>query len=125
MNTMSAMIGEFRKLDAAEAELMLKAPILVCILIAGADGKIDKKEVRGAIAITQKNKDSNKTLDGYFREASADFEDKLKILIQSYPYESTQRDPLIIEELSAINNIWPKLESSFALAFYQMLLELS
>ena len=45
------MIPEFQKLDDAEIELVLKAPILVCILIAGADGDIDRKEINKAISI--------------------------------------------------------------------------
>ena len=32
------MIREFEKLTDSEIDLMLKAPVLVCILIAGADG---------------------------------------------------------------------------------------
>jgi hypothetical protein len=47
------------------------------------------------------------------------------VLIQSYPYESTQRSPIIIDELTFINTIWPKLNNDFALAFYSMLLDLS
>jgi hypothetical protein len=119
------MISEFSSLNDQEQEFMLKVPILVCILIAGADGEIDKKEIREAIAITQKNKTSNKVLANYFLEASVDFEDKLKVLIQSYPYESTQREPLLILELSQINTIWPKLPPGFSNAFYAMLMELS
>jgi hypothetical protein len=119
------MISEFSSLNDQEQEFMLKVPILVCILIAGADGEIDKKEIREAIAITQKNKTSNKVLANYFLEASVDFEDKLKVLIQSYPYESTQREPLLILELSQINTIWPKLPPGFSNAFYVMLMELS
>ena len=52
------MIPEFKNLNEQEAELMQKAPILVSILIAGADGKIDNKEVRQAIAIAEKESNS-------------------------------------------------------------------
>jgi hypothetical protein len=113
----------FDKLTESEVELMLKAPVLVCILIAGADGKIDRKEIREAIAQTRrKNKPS---LQGYLQEVSQDFEDKLKILIQSYPYEATQRNPILIDELSGLSVLWSKLERSFSAQFYQMLKELA
>ena len=119
------MIKEFRNLDQEESEFMLSVPILVCILIAGADGDIDRKEIREAISLAGKNKESKGILSDYFREVSSDFEDKLKVLIQSYPYESTQRDPIITEEISRINQLWPKLNPEFSINLYRMLLDLS
>jgi hypothetical protein len=119
------MIKEFRKLEPHEYEFMLKAPVLVCILIAGADGQIDRKEIQQAIAIAAKNKELKNTLSEYFQEVSNDFEDKLKVLIQSYPYESTQRTPLIIQELAMINSVWPRLSKEFSVSYYHMLLDLS
>lgn len=117
------MIKEFESLTDTEVELMLKAPVLVCILIAGADGTIDKKEIKEAIAQTQKKNKS--LLSGYLKEVSQDFEDKLKILIQSYPYESTQRNPILVEELGQLNVLWKKLDKPFSGQFFQMLKELA
>lgn len=119
----AVMIKEFGNLTDTETELMLKAPVLVCILIAGADGTIDKKEIKEAIAQTQKK--AKTSLSTYLKEVSQDFEDKIKILIQSYPYESTQRNPILIEELGQLNGIWKKLDKSFAAQVYQMLKELA
>lgn len=119
------MIKEFEKLSDQETELMLRAPFLVCILIAGADGTIDKKEIKEAITVTQKNKKTIGILAGYFKELSEDFEDKLKITIQGYPYESTQRAPILIGELVELNKIFPKLDKTFAKSFYDTLLELA
>jgi len=117
------MIKEFDKLTESEVELMLKAPVLVCILIAGADGTIDRKEIKEAIAQTRKRNIS--ALSGYLSEVSQDFEDKLKVLIQSYPYESTQRNPIIIDELHNINSLWSKMDKGFSIQFYQMLRDLA
>jgi len=118
------MIKELARLKESEVELMLKAPILLCILIAGADGTIDRKEIKEAINVTVKKKDKT-ILDSYFKEVSQDFEDKLKILLQSYPYESTQRSPILIQELSQLNPILRKLDKLFSKAFYDMLKELA
>jgi predicted lipase len=119
------MIKEFDTLNNQETELMLRAPFLVCILIAGADGTIDKKEIKEAITVTQKNKKTIGILASYFRELSEDFEDKLKVTIQGYPYESTQRAPIIIGELAELNKIFPKLDKTFAKSFYEILIELA
>lgn len=115
-----AMIKEFDGLKDNEVELMMKAPLLTCILIAGADGTIDRKEIRESIQFVQANKDHN-SLQPYLTEVAQDFEDKLKITLQSYPYESTQRNPLLVQELAAVSPILPKLEARFARAFYNML----
>ena len=47
------MIPEFEELSQAEIELMHKAPILVCILIAGADDHIDNREIKKALLLTE------------------------------------------------------------------------
>jgi hypothetical protein len=119
------MIPEFQTLDDSEIELVLKAPILVCILIAGADGTIDRKEIKEAISVTQKQKKSQSILSHYFREIAEDFEDKIKILSQSYPYESTQRNPIIIDELARLNPLWKRLDKNFSIALYEMLITLA
>ncbi|HTE33778.1 MAG TPA: hypothetical protein VK666_25530 [Chryseolinea sp.] len=117
------MIREFGNLTSSETELMLKAPVLVCILIAGADGTIDKKEIKEAIAQTQKQHKA--ALADYLKEVSQDFEDKLKILMQSYPHESTQRNPMLMAELGQLNAIWKKMDARFSTLVYQMLIELA
>ncbi len=122
-NMIGHMINEFEKLTDLEIELMLKAPVLVCILIAGADGTIDRKEIKEAIAQTQKKK--NVVLSGYLNEVSQDFEDKLKVLIQSYPYEATQRTSILVEELQQLNGIWKKMDKGFSIQVYKMLRELA
>ena len=119
------MIPQFDRLTDAEAELMLCAPILVCILVAGADGHIDRKEIKEAIAVARKQKESASVLSAFFTIMAEDFEDKIKILIQSYPYESTQRTPLIVEELQGLNQLWTKLDRAFADAYYKMLKNLA
>jgi hypothetical protein len=118
------MIKELERLKDSEAELMLKAPVVLCILIAGADGTIDRKEIKEAINVAVRKKEKT-ILDNYFKEVSQDFEDKLKVLLQSYPYESSKRNPILIEELSHLNPILKKLDKSFSKPFYDMLKELA
>lgn len=119
------MISEFENLNDHEIELVLKAPVLVCILIAGADGDINRKEIKEAILVVQRQKSKETILSGYFKELAQDFEDKIKIMIQSYPYESTQRAPLVIQDLAELNLIWGKLNKNFSVAFYNMLKSLA
>ena len=101
------MISEFNSLSDSEIELMFKAPVLACILIAGADGEIDRKEIQGAIEfITKKQKKAQPNMLEFYREVGKDFEDKFKIVLQSYPAKPEQRSQMIAEELAGLNKIF-------------------
>ncbi len=116
------MITEFEYLEQEERNLMYSAPILVAILIAGADGKIDKAEMREAISISSMKKiKARKELKLFYEEVTRDFEDKLKVGIARYPSNPTERQKIIIEELKGINGILPKLNIKFAIKFYESL----
>jgi hypothetical protein len=119
------MIPELRGLDDSEIELVLKAPILVSILIAGADGTIDKKEVKEAIAIASDLKNTAGVLSGYLQESAQDFEDKLKIIVAAYPYMADKRNPILVEELSRLSKVWGRLDREFAVELYNMLLRIA
>lgn len=119
------MLREFEALDAMEVELMLKAPILVCMLVAGADGKIDSRETNKAMEVARRKAKSNDILWQYFSVASEDFEDKLRILLQTYPASPATRNEMLVEELASLNAILPRVESSFRRQFYSLLRELA
>src|SRR6478736_4942575 len=105
------MIPQFDKLSPSEQEFMYKAPVLVAILIAGADGEIDRSEIQeGMSHAKRKQKMANLGMVELYREISEDFEDKLKIVLQSYPVEVSQRNPLIVEELSQLNSVFSKID---------------
>ena len=120
------MIAELKKLSADEQELVYKAPILVCILIAGADGTIDRKEIKEAIQFAEKKISSSKSpLSALLIQIMEDFEDKLKILLQQFPYKSKDRNQLIASELIQLNSLWKKMDSKFAKEFFNMLVSIS
>ena len=121
------MISEFERLSNSEVELMLKAPILACILIAGADNQIDNTEIRESIEMAKikHKKYKSSPLAKFYLIASEDFEDKLKIVLQSYPFEAAKRNPLIVEELSQLSQVLPKLERQFAIDYYNSLKDIA
>lgn len=106
---------------------MVKAPLLVCILIAGADDHIDRKEMRKAMELINLPHGKNKSspLAGFYTLVVEDFEDKLKVVIQNYPVDTTKRNTLIISELEGLNSLLPKLSKPFAIAFYRSLKKLA
>ena len=115
------MLKELERLSVSELEQLVKAPLLVCILIAGADNEIDNKELKGAIELAKKGK-AKASISEFYKMATEDFEDKLKIILQGLPFESTRRNPLLIDELSKLNSILRKIDKKFATDFYVSLL---
>ncbi|MEM1406228.1 MAG: hypothetical protein AAGG59_05595 [Bacteroidota bacterium] len=114
------MIDQFNELEPGEIETMFKVPILVSILIAGADNNIDKAEMKKAVSISKfKQKKARRDLIEYYKVVGSDFEDKFKVLIQHYPVDAEDRNPQIVEELKKVNLILPKLDKNFAVDFYQ------
>ncbi len=120
------MIREFDGLSPQEVDLLFKAPILVAILVAGADGTIDKKEIHSAIETTKKRQAKSKgSLEEFYHFAWEDFEDKLKVIIQSYPKDSTLRNKIIENELVGLNPVFEKIAPQFSLDLYDSLKEVS
>ena len=98
---------------------MFQVPMLVAILIAGADNNIDKTEMKEAITLSKiKQQKARKELLDYYKEVGQDFEDKLKVMIQNYPLDAELRNPQIIKKLEQLNTVWPKLDKNFAVDFY-------
>jgi len=120
------MIPEFNLLSSGEIELMHKAPILVCILIAGADGRIDKNEISKAIGLaTNRQRAVKSRLLDFYNEVGEDFEDKLKIVIQGFPVKEKARAPKLIKELGQLNDVMLKLDKEFTSEFYKSLKEIA
>lgn len=119
------MIPELKQLASDELETLIKAPLLVSILIAGADGQIDKSEIRGAINTAKKKTQSNSSLKVFYESVSEDFEDKLKVLIQSYPSNPAARCEQIEKELATLNTIFTKVEGQLAIEIYSSLKNLA
>jgi hypothetical protein len=113
------MIPAFDTLSDPEVEVMLRSPMLVCILIAGADGTIERKEIQKAVYVAEKKTTKSKpSLLEYYRTVHEDFEDKLKIVMQGLPVEVGERNKRIVEELSSLNAIFKKLDKNFVKDFH-------
>ncbi len=120
------MIPEFAKLSASELDLVFRAPILACILIAGADDHVDNKEIKSSIEMAEKkHKKFKGPLARFYLEVAEDFEDKLKILLQGYPVKASRRNRMITEELAQLNDVFPKLNRELANDYYKSIRDIA
>lgn len=119
------MIHEFKNLTEEESNLMLMTPALVTLLIAGAEGNIDEKEIDWGTKITHFRANEHSVIQNYYQESDKNFNETLKKLIEVMPDDVTERSDRINGELKKLNSILPKLDPEFSNLFYKSLLSLS
>ena len=113
------MLKEFKGLSDDEIDLMLSVPILVSVLIAGADGNIDQREKKEAILLAyNKQYRVTKELAGYYRLVGINFEEKLLTCIAKTSNDLDIRNSDLIYELRKLNLVLPKLDKHFSIKFY-------
>lgn len=120
------MIKEFEKLRQDEIDVLIKAPVYVAILIAGADGNIDKSERKEAIEIAKsKQVRAREQLIDYYKEVGASFEKNFNSIMDVLPDNSEERTEIITIELRKLNFIFPKIDRNFSVKLYASLKELA
>lgn len=116
------MIPQFQNLKEEEKKILLDAPVLITILISGTDNEINMQEIDEAISLANLRKHrSREILQDYYRESGKNFHKKLEKTINDLPEEGEARNRIIVEQLSMLNTILPKLEKSYAIQLYASL----
>jgi len=114
------MIKDFERLSAEEHLFMYRVPVMITILIAGADDDIQKKETEAASRMTKlRSEMGDDELMAYYHEVNEAFEQTFQELLIGYPRDAGSRNPMISEQLSLLNDILPKLDPEFAASFYK------
>lgn len=120
------MIPEFKPLREDEVDVMIKTPVYVAILIAGADGNIDRLERKEAINIARnKQTRAREQLVNFYRVVGNGFEANFNKLINELPSGTEERNAAIIKELKKLNFILPKIDKNFSVKLYASLKELA
>ena len=113
------MIKEFENLREDQIDTLLKAPVYVAILVAGADGNIDKQERKEAIEVARsKQSRAREQLVDYYKEVGQTFEEDFNRLISELPDNPEERSKVISAELRKLNFIFPLIDKSFAAKLY-------
>ena len=114
------MPREFKDLNETETSLMLDAIPLITILVAGADGNIDKKELASAEKMTKvRSYDFNSQLKDYFKRVGEQFSDRLEKYNAELPKDIDKRTEAIAELLSGLNPILHKMDDFDAAIYYK------
>jgi len=107
-------------LSASEKMILHEAPVLVTILIAGADGDMDDSEKKEADHLIKfrAGLSRNPLLEDYYQEVERNFDELYKSFTAKLPEEVDKRSTTISNRLEMLNNILPKTSPKFAKALY-------
>ena len=120
------MTEEFRTLRDDEIEILMNAPAIVAVLIAGADDDIDKHEIKAAINFAQqKQLTEGEDLVEYFEEIAKNFEVVQQSYINDLPNGLEVRQTAISSYLRQLNGVLPKIDKEMAIKIYNFLTELA
>lgn len=116
------MPKELDSLSAEEQQQVVDAISYITLLIAGSDGEIDLNEVRWGEKITRIRAFSyDEELRPFYKRVGANFTERLAQLQDELPDDPKERQAQILEELSKLNDILPKLDHFYARLYYHSL----
>ncbi len=113
-------------LSEEQKNLIHIAPILVSILIAGADNDINENEIKEAIKIIHiKSYSEAKNVKNVFKNIDLQSEEMIDELLRTLPADKALRQKTIIEKLTPLNAIFEEVGNPFAIDYYTSLRELA
>jgi hypothetical protein len=108
-------VKELEHLSEEQRSLVFRTPALLSVLVAGADHDIDQKEIVHAIkAVHYRSLLENDFLQEYYRAIEERFEHETYHIIQKFEGQPEEREAYIVEELTGLNDILPKIERRYA-----------
>jgi hypothetical protein len=114
------MIENFANLNEIEFNKLKAAIAQITILIAGADGKIDKEEAEWAKKVTEiRSYKMHNDIKPYYQEVGKTYVEDMNAMLQELPTDYLEREKILISNLSELNQILPKLDEQIAARLYQ------
>lgn len=111
-------------LTQEERNLLVKAPLYVSVLIAGADGDVKNEEKARVVELVHiKSFSEHHGINELYKELDHDVAEELRNLIASLPDETVDRSNMLSDILAGLNNVLPKCSYAFSSHFYKSLRE--
>lgn len=108
------------RLSEGEKDQLIDAIPLITVLIAGADGEIDKEEKDWAAKLTKiRSFASNDLLHDYYHSVGLGFDNKLAAIMNNMPTGQADRNSYLSEKLALLNPILAKLDAKVAYSLYK------
>lgn len=113
---------DYPELNEDDKKLLLRAPVLVTLLAANRDGKLDDEEEEKALEqLRLKEFSTDPILQPYYQELSGKFNSMLDEIDKILPNDIHDRKVLLQAELANLPNVLNKLDKNFDLEFRKSL----
>jgi hypothetical protein len=120
------MHSKIAHLSHEEQQLIHDAPVLVTVLLAGADGDFLQSEIKEAVKIIHiKTYSESKDVRGVYKDIDGHSAEMIDEMIHSLPHIPLERTNILKARLSGLNHIFPKLDHAFAVDLFKSLRELA
>jgi hypothetical protein len=117
------MTSYLSNLSEQEQRMLIEAPALIAILVAGADHNIDDSEKEWAEKVTHfRSMKNDSILKDYYYEVDKLFLDTFNDYVKSLTDDAVERNKHIAVELKKLNDVFPKLDPGFAKELYDSFL---
>lgn len=108
------------KLNHDQLQLIKDAYAYITVLIAGADGKIEPKELEWAEKIVQiRTFSGEEGLFSLHEAITAELPGKIKSLIHDLPTDTSERSKILSENIAALNPILANLDPATGAYLYK------
>lgn len=116
------MIYEFENLTKEEKDMMLKAPALIAVMIAGADNRIEPQELKRAVELVNiKTFSEKQDIQPFYEEVAKTINQDIDAVVGALPGGAEERNAVISDELAKLNKIFSRLKGKFAHDLYASL----
>jgi len=114
------MIDYLEVLSSTEKEKLYNSIPLITVLVAGADSKIEKKELEWAEKVAYiRSFKTKEPFKSFYTEVDKGFSDKVLKLISEMPAGVAERNSIINSQLSELNDIFAKLDPFYGHKIYK------
>jgi hypothetical protein len=123
---MWTMLEGFKHLAGEEIDVLIQAPVLITILVGGADGELDRDErVWTERLLRARTYSKPNLISEYYRVVAEGFLEKVEKTMAAMPGDAEERNMLISEKLGVLNLVLAKLDTHLAASLYKSYVSLA
>ncbi len=114
------MPRDFESLTKEEKQLMIDAIPLITLLVAGADGEMDEKELDWAEDLTKiRSFDHNNKLNDFYEMIDQQFEARMRAYYSELSGDTNARLQQLSDHLAKLNPVLQKMDDLAAAIYYK------
>ncbi|MFT5056187.1 MAG: hypothetical protein ACI80H_000897 [Pseudoalteromonas distincta] len=120
------MLYQLQNLSAEEQTLVQRSPIWVTLLLACVDHDIDEKEIDRAKEIIHiKSFTLQNDVKNLYKNLDTHVDEEIDFALKSLSSDGKERLAFLEQHIAKLNDIFPKLDSTYATQLYNSLVSLA